>query len=1402
MRPGSRLAPSRRLGLLLAGLCGLLAAGPAAAQTGPGLGNLRYDASELMQPLSFIESPRGHGNVAMVRGWLMVIYSSDGGGNETNGGIELWDVSNPRQPQRVLQRDDAETHELREAHGFSLARYDDALLLATQGVTGVQIWDVSDPMALRLRAYLDLPGIDRGDYSGAWWTFWQAPWLFVAGVDSGLLVVDVSDPDAPVLAAQVPTGELGGVSPAQVFVLGNLAVVMESQRRGFATLDVSDPRAPRLLRRVDGRAGYSSIFAADGKILTSGNIPPRAHFFQVSPEGAVRELDTVGFFLDSGGYGSYQDGIFHSGWSDDYVKFRISPAEVLGTASSGRTDRDEDFATVLGNLVFIGDDHGVGSALVPHQIEPDTQPPLVEWMHPPDGSADLPRTTRVGLSFSDHIDAASLGPDTIWLEDEGGRRIPARRSAQLSLVNLSPIAPLPILSRLRLVAEGVRDVAGNPSPRFEATITIGDGSSDTDLTAAVGPVEVDIARGRSALGVFAAGRLVYGDRDYTFTSTHPPRFDRQVYVQTSQVDRRNFLSDFMRFELYRPSEVAVLFDARATALPNWLGDFTPTGETVGTTDVPFDVYARRAQPGTVTLGGNNALGSRGADSMYSVVIVPDPVPCEVDLSPVETGTVTLSALGPPGGGFEWRIDDRAFSGPAPRVFLAPGRHSIQLTVRDGPVIARCGGVKIAVRRPARVPARTASGLVWSGAASLSVDPDARLVVRHEPARDAAAWRTPIEGRPETLALADDGSIWVASREPAGLSVLGPDGRLRRRVRLPHGSAPWGVVVAPGGAVYVSLQGSGEVIALDADGTIVARAPVPTARGLTWFDGRIYATRFLSPDTHGEVHVLDADGLAPLGVVELAYDPGPDTEAAGRGVPNYVSELRVSPDGRRAWVSSKKDNTARGLFRDGQPLSFESRVRTIVSEIDLETGRERLERRLDINDRELALSTLSSPLGDLLFVASHGARMIDVFDVERGERISQLEVGLGARAMGIDAAGRRLAVLCALDREVEYFDVEALFAGRGNLVPRLAALPTAEREPLDPLVHQGQRIFHDAADGRMSRDRYLSCASCHLDGGHDARVWDFTQAGEGLRNTIALRGRAGTAHGRVHWTANFDEIQDFEHDIRGAFGGTGFLSDEDFARTSDPLGVPKAGLSPELDALAAYVASLDTVPPSPHRAEDGTLGAEARRGRLVFAEAGCARCHAGAAFTDRQRHDVGTATTSSGLGIGAPLAGVGFDTPTLLGVWEGAPYLHDGSAATLELALDRHGEVPPLDPSARAELIAYLLALDSTSLAPELPCDTGPDECVPRDPPADAGVSEDAGLAAPDAGLTDAGAAPEPLPEADGCGCAALPATPDASSPRTPVLVLALGLAWAARRRRSIRAREAGRAAGPRASSEA
>ncbi|HLP40378.1 MAG TPA: hypothetical protein VK465_02620, partial [Fibrobacteria bacterium] len=261
---------------------------------------------------------------------------------------------------------------------------------------------------------------------------------------------------------------------------------------------------------------------------------------------------------------------------------------------------------------------------------------------------------------------------------------------------------------------------------------------------------------------------------------------------------------------------------------------------------------------------------------------------------------------------------------------------------------------------------------------------------------------------------------------------------------------------------------------------------------------------------------------------------------------------------------------------------------------------------------------------------------------------------------------------------------------------------------------------------------ISCAVCHLEGGTDARVWDFTDRGEGLRRTTTLIGKAGTGQGPLHWSANFDEVQDFEHDIRGPFKGEGLMPSADFLQgtRNTTLGDKKAGISADLDALAAYVTSLSRVNASPFRNPDGSMTEAALRGKVLFEseDLGCAKCHAAPNFTDSRLpgplekpvpgptsvhgksrsyitaqgfllHDVGTLKPTSGKRLKDSLPGL--DTPTLKGIWETGPYLHDGSAATVRDVLtkanpeDRHGRTSHLSPAQVSDLEAYLLQLDET-----------------------------------------------------------------------------------------------------------
>ena len=681
-------------------------------------------------------------------------------------------------------------------------------------------------------------------------------------------------------------------------------------------------------------------------------------------------------------------------------------------------------------------------------------------------------------------------------------------------------------------------------------------------------------------------------------------------------------------------------------------------------------------------------------------------------------TLRTVVFGRTGSRKRWRIeviDD---------VSLKAGANSVQLIAPDGvgPTIDRLtvptetvrqvalhSAIQI-VHRPATAsrPARSGPVIVVAGRA-WAVNPDADTVTAVDTATLARALERRVGRTPRTLAQAPDGTIWVVNEGSHDISVLdSSDGAVVDTIELPSASMPYGLAFAPdGSAAYVTLQALGRLLRLDpARRSVVhslalgpdADGIVPRPRGIAIdADGRrVLVARFVSPDRGGEIFDVEVLGETAYRVrtMALAIDPGPDTPESGRGLPNYIGAPAISPDGTQARVPSKKDNIGRGGARDGRALTHESTVRAAVSQIELANGRENLARRIDLDDRDMASAAVFSHLGDLLFVAVQGSNAVVAIDAHSGVEVAGMACGLAPQGLALDDRGR-LYVQNFMGRSLSVFDVSGLLAGTESTARLLAEIGLVAHETLSDEVLRGKRIFYDASSSLMSLESYISCASCHLGGGHDGRTWDFTDRGEGLRNTISLHGRAGTGHGPLHWTGNFDEIQDFENDIRSHFGGSGFMSDIDFGTgtRADPLGAPKAGLSGDLDALAAYVSSLSAVPPSPYRNAAGGLTAEGRLGKAVFAREGCGNCHGGTEFTDSALgvlHDVGTAGADSGRRIGRPLTGL--DTPTLKGVWATAPYLHDGSAPTLARAIEAHRGVS-LSSGDLGALAAYVGQID-------------------------------------------------------------------------------------------------------------
>jgi len=661
--------------------------------------------------------------------------------------------------------------------------------------------------------------------------------------------------------------------------------------------------------------------------------------------------------------------------------------------------------------------------------------------------------------------------------------------------------------------------------------------------------------------------------------------------------------------------------------------------------------------------------------------------------------------------YSWNFGDgtRTTFASQPRYsysYVRPGHYNVTLTVRTSSGSESYYNSLVTVIEPVTASAPTHTTNISGDANNVySVNPDSGTVSAIDAQAMTKRWEVRVGNEPRTLAVGPDGRIWVTVQDDDKLVALNPaDGSLSATVSLDYGSGPYGVVFTPDRSKgLVTLESKAVLVAFDpSTGARIAAVPLTgPVRGIAVAadSQAAYVTRFKSTAQGGQVHKVSLTSLSPAATIPLQLDTTTvDDESRARGVPNYLNQVVIAPSGKRAALPSKKDNILRGQHRDGQLLEHDRTVRSILSQLDLQQGAELFAEQLDFDDRAPARAAVYAPNGDYLFVAQMEGNRIAIVDAySRAIRGEIADVGKAPHGLYLDATRKRLFVNNFLGRSVTVHDVARVLTSETAAATLLQTVPTVALETMTPAALRGKQLFYNAADRRMSRDNYMSCASCHADGSDDGMVWDFTQRGEGLRRTISLLGRQGTGHGKLHWSANFNEVQDFENDIRGAFGGTGFMSNADFTATSDPLGAAKAGKSPELDDLAAYLGSLGRYMRSPVRNADGSLTANAVRGQQLFASAQCATCHSGATLQDGLRHDVGTIQPSSGKGNNQSLAGVGFDTPTLFGTWANSSYFHNGQAAQLSSVFTAaHGNVGALPAADAVALAEYVRSLDATS----------------------------------------------------------------------------------------------------------
>jgi hypothetical protein len=452
--------------------------------------NNSYEPGEVFQPLVVLDDsvmiaevpdsdmqPRGSNAVMVLDGHFVIVGSADSG----NAGavVHMLDMSDPQDPILVSHAGDAD---LRELHSMPAVALDDGFITVLPSVTGIQIWDISSPEAGPQKlGEVALEGLDGGDYDNTAWQITVSwPYAFVASTGAGVHIVDISDPSAPVPIHRITTGDLGIGKAGPIYVAGNLIIVatMDTFPIGLGIVDVVDPMLPIPLGTGEGpelQRTYSSLVIGD-RVYGPGDLGG----FHVASWEATDVSASFEFIAqaqiggDKGGYCSYQDGYVFCGQSGNgFYKIDLSDETnpiAAGNGAFAVGEPDMDFATVLGNLVFVSNDHtdGPQGAFVPHQADPDLAPPEIVAAYPVPGSLHIPLATRFTVFFSDDIDLATVEPQTFLVRSvSDGDVVPGVfvRSS-LNAISFSPNDALREDETyvISLHPGGMTDVAGNGIP--------------------------------------------------------------------------------------------------------------------------------------------------------------------------------------------------------------------------------------------------------------------------------------------------------------------------------------------------------------------------------------------------------------------------------------------------------------------------------------------------------------------------------------------------------------------------------------------------------------------------------------------------------------------------------------------------------------------------------------------------------------------------------------------------------------------------------------------------------------------------------------------------------------------------------------------------------------------------
>ena len=569
------------------------------------------------------------------------------------------------------------------------------------------------------------------------------------------------------------------------------------------------------------------------------------------------------------------------------------------------------------------------------------------------------------------------------------------------------------------------------------------------------------------------------------------------------------------------------------------------------------------------------------------------------------------------------------------------------------------------------------------------------VIVVDPAARRKVAEIPVGGQPMAVAFSPDGRrAYVSNRLDDSVSVVDADAR-KAIATVPVGDEPHGLLTDRAGKyLYVLNTASDDISVIDTaslkEVKRLAASRGPWSLALTPDGSRIFATNMLSrfveyrKPSVSEVTVIDPDRAAVENRIVV-----PDA--------NLVQGVAWHPSGKFALITLLRTKNLVPMTRMMQGW-------TITNGLGIAWADGRVDQVL-LDEPGMCfpdpIGVAVTPDGRYGMVTSSGTDRVAVVDLPK-------LVGM------LEAAGpreRQEVFPNHLGKATEFVvaHIPTKNCPRGILVmpdgktafvansldDSLTVIDVPKREAVGRIdlggpkeitkIRFGERLFHSA---KVSFRRQLSCHSCHPDGHVDGLTYDIEEDGPGGGigkdpvDNRTLRGILDTAP--FKWS-----------------GINPSLSRQCGPRLS-VFFTRLAPFTPEqLSALDTYITTIPR-PPNRYRPVGAPLTEAQRRGRTVFyrtkttdgrsipKEQRCATCHFPPLYTDRNMHDVGTR--------GPWDSHSKFDAPHLNNIYDSAPYLHDGKAATLEEIwtrynpLDQHGVTNDMTKDQLNDLIEYLKTL--------------------------------------------------------------------------------------------------------------